>query len=187
MEHKCNALLPFTNSPRAAIEVIKSNSSEENKEAFLEELIVRKELADNFCLYSPNFKNFDGISNWAKETLNKHSQDFRPYLYSSDDFEFAKTNNKLWNYAQNQLLTTGKIHGYLRMFWAKKILEWSISPNEALAIAIYLNDKYALDSPSSNGYVGILWSICGLHDRAFQERLVIGKIRPMNGKQIKIL
>ena len=100
-------------------------------------------------------------------------------------FEKAQTQDKLWNASQNQLIKEGKIHGYLRMFWAKKIFEWSISPEEALKIAIYLNDKYAYDAPSSNGYVSILWAIAGLHDRAFQEYPVTGKIRRMTLNSLK--
>ena len=146
----------------------------------MEELIVRKELADNFCLYTKDFKTFDGIPNWAKQSLSVHSSDIRNYIYTSEELENAKTHDNLWNASQIQLIKEGRIHGYLRMYWAKKILEWTKSPDEALKIAIYLNDKYALDSPSPNGYVGILWAIGGLHDRAFQDWEVTGKIRRMS-------
>ena len=177
----------FISSQRIAVEIIKSDSSTQNKESFLEELIIRKELSDNFCLYNAKFKTFDGIPNWAKETLDKHKEDIRTNIFSLNQLENAKSYDKLWNASQNQLLREGKIHGYMRMYWAKKILEWTNSPQEALDFAIYLNDKYAFDAPSSNGYVGILWSVGGLHDRAFVERLVIGKIRPMtyNGAKSK--
>jgi len=167
-------------SQRISIEVLKSNVSRANKEAYLEELIVRKELADNFCLYSLSYKNFDGILNWAKVSLNEHRSDIKSYLYDLKEFEHAQTHDELWNACQKKLLKEGKIHGYLRMYWAKKILEWSKSPEEALNIAIYLNDKYALDGNDSNGYVGILWSIGGLHDRPFANRIVSGKIRYMS-------
>lgn len=176
--------LGFLSAQRAAIEVIKSEAADDNKEIFLEELIVRSELCDNFCLYCKNFKSFSCIANWAKETLLKHANDFRAFVYSKE-FEEAATNDKLWNLTQLQLVKTGKIHGYLRMYWAKKILEWSINPTEALKIAVYLNDKYALDAPSANGYSAILWSIAGLHDRAFMERPIIGKIRPMTCRKFK--
>ena len=174
----------FISSERVALEVIKSSATRPNKEAFLEELIVRKELADNFCLYG-DFKSFNSILNWAKETLNAHLSDIRTYIYSLEEFEKAKTHDELWNKIQLGLLETGRIHGYLRMYWAKKILEWAKSPEEALGIAIYLNDNYALDGHDPNGYVGILWSIAGLHDRPFTNRLVTGKIRYMSGKNIK--
>src|SRR5574344_244432 len=177
--------LGFISSQRVALEVIKSNVSTENKEAFLEELIVRKELADNFCLYCNSFKSLDCIPFWAKQTLIYHQNDFRPYLYSQTQFEFAQTHDKLWNACQTQLLEEGIIHGYLRMYWAKQILKWTKTPQEALKIAIYLNDKYAFDAPSANGYVGILWSIGALHDRAFQDRPITGKIRTMTFNSIK--
>lgn len=175
----------FISSQRVALVVLESSATRENKEAFLEELIVRKELADNFCLYSPSCNTLEGILPWAKATLKEHEHDIRTYVYSLEEFEQAKTHDKLWNKIQDGLIKTGKIHGYLRMYWAKKILEWSKSPQEALKIAIYLNDNYALDGNDPNGYTGILWSIGGLHDRPFTNRFVSGKIRYMNGSKIK--
>jgi deoxyribodipyrimidine photo-lyase len=149
-------------------------------EAFLEELIVRRELSDNFCYFNPKYDSFDGFHDWAKETLKKHRKDKRDFVYSLEEFENAATHEDLWNAAQKELLITGKMHGYMRMYWAKKILEWSKSPEEALRIAIYLNDKYELDGRDPNGYVGCAWSIGGVHDRAWIERPVYGKIRYMN-------
>lgn len=175
----------FISSLRIAIEVLKSKASRQNKEAFLEELIVRKELSDNFCLYAKGYKNFKGALNWAVSSLNSHKNDLRPYIYSLNEFEHGKTHDKAWNEMQLGLIKTGLIHGYLRMYWAKKILEWSKTPVEALKIAIYLNDKYALDGNDPNGYVGILWSIAGLHDRPFADRLVTGKIRYMKNIVVK--
>lgn len=169
----------FISSQRIALEVLNTPASRENKEAFLEELIVRKELADNFCLHRCDFKTLKCLPSWAQDTLESHKYDIRSYHYDLSEFEYAKTHDTLWNKIQDKLLKTGRIHGYLRMYWAKKILEWSISPEEALIIAIYLNDTYAQDGMDSNGYVGILWSIGGIHDRAFTNRLVTGKIRYM--------
>ena len=177
--------LGFISSQRIALELIKSNVSSENKEAFIEELIVRKELADNFCLYSENFKGFSSIPTWAKISLENHIQDIRPYIYTIAELEKAQTHDKLWNATQIQLIKAGFIHGYLRMYWAKKIIEWTPSADIALKTAIYLNDKYAYDSPSANGYVGILWAIGGLHDRAFFDYSVTGKIRRMTYTSIK--
>ncbi len=176
--------LGFISSQRVAIEVIKSNVPNKDKEAFLEELIVRKELSDNFCLHS-NFKDFTGIPNWAKTSLDSHKYDIKHYIYSVKDLENAQTHDELWNATQNQLIKKGIIHGYLRMYWAKKILEWTSSPNEAYEIAAYLNDKYAYDAPSANGYVGILWAIGGLHDRAFADYPITGKIRRMTYNSLK--
>ena len=177
--------LGFISSQRLALEVIKSGVSDINKEVFLEELVVRKELADNFCLYSKNYKDFTSIPNWAKVSLENHMYDIRPYIYSTEELEKAKTHDTLWNATQIQLIREGTIHGYLRMYWAKKILEWTPSPKEGLKTAIYLNDKYAYDSPSANGYTGILWAIAGLHDRAFIYYPITGKIRRMTYDSIK--
>ncbi|MCU7491523.1 MAG: deoxyribodipyrimidine photo-lyase [Ignavibacteria bacterium] len=149
-------------------------------EAFLEELIVRKELADNFCCYNENYDSFDGFPEWAKYTLNEHRADPRECIYSLEEFEKAHTHDNLWNAAQIEMVTTGKMHGYLRMYWAKKILEWTTGPEEAMKIAVYLNDKYSLDGRDPNGYTGIAWSIGGVHDRGWGERKVYGKIRYMS-------
>lgn len=177
--------LGFISSQRAALEVIKSNAEDINKEVFLEELIIQKELSDNFCLYCRNYKTLDCIPLWAKNSLMEHENDLRVYNYKLTDFENAKTHDRLWNAAQIQLINDGGIHGYLRMYWAKKILEWSQSPQTALDIAIYLNDKYSYDSPSPSGYAGILWAIGALHDRAFRNFPVTGKIRRMTYDSLK--
>jgi deoxyribodipyrimidine photo-lyase len=149
-------------------------------ESFLEELIVRRELSDNFCYYNSDYDSFKGFPEWAKKTLSAHKKDEREFIYSLKKFEEAKTHEDLWNAAQMQLVSTGKLHGYMRMYWAKKILEWSKSPEEALKISIYLNDKYELDGRDPNGYTGCAWAIGGVHDRAWAERPVYGKIRYMN-------
>lgn len=165
---------------RVVLEVMKSSVNEEIRKSFLEELIVRRELSDNFCYYNQKYDSFEGFPDWAKETLNKHRKDEREYIYSLQEFESAKTHEDLWNAAQVELATKGKLSGYMRMYWAKKILEWSKSPEEALKIAISLNDKYELDGRDPNGYVGCAWAIGGVHDRAWTERPIYGKIRYMN-------
>lgn len=167
-------------SQRIVLEVIKSKASQKAKDAFLEELIIRKELADNFCYYNPYYDSFEGFPDWAKRTLDDHRNDERENIYSLKQFELADTEDELWNAAQKEMLKTGKMHGYMRMYWAKKILQWSESPEEAIKIAIYLNDKYELDGRDPNGYTGIAWSIGGVHDRAWQERPIFGKIRYMS-------
>ena len=149
-------------------------------EDFLEELVVRKELSDNFCYYQENYDTPDAFPNWAKETVKKHAQDKRDYLYSRGELEGSLTHDELWNAAQRELVQQGTMPGYLRMYWAKKILEWTASAAEAQEQAIYLNDRYQLDGRDPNGYTGIAWSIGGVHDRAWAEREVFGKIRYMN-------
>lgn len=148
--------------------------------ALFEEMIVRKELSDNFCLYAKSYTDFSSVPAWAQTTLSQHKADKRVFTYSLDEWEHAKTHDPAWNAAQLQLRKTGKIHGYMRMYWAKKMLEWSSSPEQALKDCIYLNDQYSIDGGDPNGYVGILWSIAGLHDRSWTERPVLGKIRYMN-------
>ncbi|MBK7379238.1 MAG: deoxyribodipyrimidine photo-lyase [Ignavibacteriales bacterium] len=165
---------------RIALETQRLSGNEDSKKSFLEELIVRRELSDNFCYFNPTYDSFEGFHNWAKTSLNEHRKDKREYIYMLDEFEHAKTHEDLWNAAQREMITMGKMHGYMRMYWAKKILEWSKSPEEALKIAIYLNDKYELDGRDPNGYTGIAWSIGGVHDRPWFERAVFGKIRYMN-------
>lgn len=155
-------------------------SIEDGMNALLEEMIVRKELADNFCYFSSSYTTLAGVAEWAQKSLDQHRDDPRDYVYTRDQWEGAQTHDSSWNAAQTQLMRTGKIHGYMRMYWAKKILEWSASPENAIATAIYLNDHYSIDGGDPNGYAGILWSIGGLHDRAWFERPVYGKIRYMN-------
>jgi deoxyribodipyrimidine photo-lyase len=165
---------------RVALEAKKADVASESKDAFLEELIVRRELSDNFCFYNSNYDNPDGFPNWAKKTLREHKKDTREYIYSRKELENAKTHDNLWNAAQIEMVTRGKMHGYMRMYWAKKILQWTMSVEEAMDIAIYLNDKYELDGRDPNGYAGIAWSLGGLHDRAWNQRSVFGKIRYMS-------
>ncbi len=180
-----SALSPYlhfgqVSAQRVALEIADSRTSEKAKEAFLEELIVRRELADNFCYYEPEYDSFGAFPEWARKTLLDHRMDPRPYLYSVEEFEQARTHDELWNAAQTQMVTEGKMHGYMRMYWAKKILEWSESAQDALRTAIYLNDKYELDGRDPSGYAGIAWSIGGVHDRAWGERQIFGKIRYMS-------
>ena len=165
---------------RVAWQVEQQRCRPEAKADFLEELIVRRELSDNFCHYEPHYDQFSAFPAWAQQSLNEHRHDTRSYLYSRQQFELGQSHEALWNFCQGQLMEKGKLHGYLRMYWAKKILEWSASPEEAQAIAIYLNDKYLLDGRDPNGYAGIAWSMGGVHDRAWPERPVFGKVRYMN-------
>jgi len=157
-----------------------ARSHGEGVKAFLEESIVRRELSDNFCFYNANYDQLDGAAGWARESLLLHAADAREHVYSLDELEGAKTHEDIWNAAQTQMVRTGKMHGFMRMYWAKKILEWSPDPAEALRRAIFLNDKYSLDGRDPNGYVGCGWAIMGVHDMGWAERAVFGKIRYMN-------
>jgi deoxyribodipyrimidine photo-lyase len=165
---------------RVALEIQKAEVSSEAREAFLEELIVRRELADNYCFYNKHYDSFAGFPEWAQISLNAHRKDKREYIYSQEEFENALTHDDLWNAAQQEMVFKGKMHSYMRMYWAKKILEWTESPEVAQEICIYLNDRYELDGRDPNGYTGIAWSIGGVHDRAWKERPIFGKIRYMS-------
>jgi deoxyribodipyrimidine photo-lyase len=146
---------------------------------YLEELIVRRELSMNFVHYNSLYDEFSGLPDWAKKTLSDHSGDRREYTYRFSEFESAGTHDPYWNAAQREMVLTGKMHGYMRMYWGKKILEWSETPEEAYRTALALNNRYELDGRDPNGYAGIAWCF-GRHDRAWQERPVFGKIRFMN-------
>jgi deoxyribodipyrimidine photo-lyase len=165
---------------RVVAEVLQWSENLACREAFLEQLIVRKELADNFCYYNENYDSVAGFPAWARKTLHAHAGDARPHLYPAEQLAVARTHDALWNAGQIEMVTRGKMHGYLRMYWAKKILEWTASPEEALQIAIDLNDTYELDGRDPNGYVGIAWSIGGVHDRPWFERPVFGTVRYMS-------
>lgn len=166
---------------RVALAVKDGDARAIDRQAFLEELIVRRELAVNFVRYNPHYDSADACEPWAARTLRAHARDERKFLYREAQLENAETHDPLWNAAQKQMVLTGWMHGYMRMYWAKKILEWSPSPAEAFAIAARLNDRYELDGRDPNGYAGIAWAIVGKHDRAWgPERPVYGKIRYMS-------
>jgi deoxyribodipyrimidine photo-lyase len=149
--------------------------------AFLEELIVRRELAVNFVRYNSRFRRLASVEPWARRTISEHARDKRAYLYTEKHLANAETHDVLWNAAQRQMVISGWMHGYMRMYWAKKILEWSPSAAEAYDICVRLNDRYELDGRDPNGYAGVAWAIGGKHDRAWgPERPVYGKIRYMS-------
>lgn len=162
-----------------------SNGTRGSIASFLEELVVRAEIAENYCYYNKQYDSYEGFPEWAKVTLQKASSDRREYVYDYEAFNHAKTHDELWNAAQMQMVTTGKMHGYMRMYWAKKILEWSATPKEAMRIAVRLNDLYELDGRDPNGYVGCAWSIGGAHDRPWFGRPIFGAVRYMAESGVK--
>ncbi len=172
-------------SQRIILETLKKDTDKNSKDAFIEEILIRKELSDNFCYYEKDYDNIGSLPNWAYGSLISHVHDKRPYIYTMDDLENGATHDDLWNAAQKEMVKRAKMHGYMRMYWAKKILEWTPSIEEAIFIAIYLNDKYELDGRDPNGYTGIMWSLGGIHDRAFAPRPVFGKLRYMSYNSLK--
>ena len=151
------------------------------KDDFLDQLITWRELAINFVHFNPLYDALESAPDWAHRTLGKHAADKRNVLYSRPELEHADTHDDLWNAAQRQMLHAGWMHNYMRMYWAKKILEWSPSPAVAYQTAVYLNDKYFLDGRDPNGYAGIAWSIAGKFDRPWFDRPIFGTIRYMSG------
>jgi len=154
------------------------------RDAYLEELIVRRELSINFVHYNPQFRSLEGLPEWCRKTLAEHTSDPREYLYGVEELEAAATHDPYWNAAQKELVLGGKMHGYMRMYWGKKILEWTESPQEALRFALYLNNKYELDGRDANGFTGVAWCL-GKHDRPWGERPVFGKIRYMSANGLR--
>ncbi len=165
-----------------ALKVLETSSA--GKDAYLEELIVRRELSHNFVFFNDKYDTFKSLPPWAMRTLNFHRRDKREYIYSLEQFEKAQTHDPYWNAAQQEMVITGKMHGYMRMYWGKKILEWSKNPRTGFKIALYLNNKYELDGRDPNAFAGVAWCF-GKHDRAWSERKVFGKIRYMNAAGLK--
>lgn len=152
--------------------------------AFLNELIVWRELALNLVWYNPDYDRWEVLPRWARETLQDHAADPRPVLYTLEDLEAAQTDDPIWNAAQSALLQTGWMHNYLRMYWGKRLLVWTARPEDALRIGLYLNNKYALDGRDPSSYAGVGWCL-GLYDRPFPERPIFGRVRPMTPEGIR--
>jgi deoxyribodipyrimidine photo-lyase len=149
--------------------------------SFLNELIGWREISVNFVKHVPNYDSLECAPDWAQKTLKEHARDKRDPQYTLEELEQSKTYDELWNAAQTQMVRYGWMHNYLRMYWAKKILEWSPNPARAYEYAVILNDKYELDGRDPNGYQGIAWAIAGVHDRPWFERPIFGTIRYMSG------
>ena len=156
-----------------------------NKESFIEELIVRRELSYNFVHFNKNYDNFHYITyDWAYQTMNIHALDKKEYLYTIEDYIHFNTHDPYFNAAMREMVLLGRMHGYMRMYWCKKIIEWSPNFEEAYRIAIYLNNYYFKDGNTPNGYTGVAWCF-GKHDRAWTERPIFGKLRYMNSNGLK--
>lgn len=152
---------------------------------FLEELIVRRDLAYNFCHFNKHHATYRGLPAWGRKTLQDHGRDSRPSLYTLDQLERGKTHDAYWNAAQLEMAYSGRMHGYMRMYWCKQLLLWTKKPADAFMTAVFLNDKYQLDGRDPSGYAGIAWALGGLHDRPWFEKPVFGKIRVMNSRGLE--
>lgn len=181
-----SGLSPYINfgqlsAQRVALELVEARLAHkslwEPSKDFIDALIVHRELAENFCEYNRFYDKIEGFPKWARDSMEAHTKDPRAHVYTLRDFENGATHDPLWNAAHKQMVNTGMMHGYLRIYWAKKILEWSRNPETALQTAIALNNRYSLDGRDPAGYAGIAWCIGGVHDRPCQERPIFGLVR----------
>jgi deoxyribodipyrimidine photo-lyase len=162
-----------------ALEARSSKSRKDNIDSFVEELVVRRELSMNFVFYNDDYDSFSNLPGWAKETLRQHKDDEREYTYTRKQLENARTHDEYWNAAMREMVHTGYMHNYMRMYWGKKILEWSNTPEHAYRTTLYLNNKYFLDGRDPNSFANVAW-VFGQHDRGWTEREVYGKVRYMS-------
>jgi deoxyribodipyrimidine photo-lyase len=173
-------------SQSVALKVRRSDAPEPAKEKYLDQLIIKKELSDNFCLRTPEYDTVGAFPEWARKSLNDHRSDPREHVYTLEQFENGQTHDPLWNAAQMEMVKSGTIHGALRAYWADKILEWTSSPEEAFEIALYLNDRYELDGGDPNGYTGIAMVIGGLYGRPWRSKDILGKVRSLTYTEMRL-
>jgi len=161
-----------------------SSGSRSDRDAFLEELIVRRELAINFVEHTSDYDRYACLPDWARQTLDEHRDDERDHVYTRKQLEAADTHDRYWNAAMREMVETGYMHNYMRMYWGKKILEWSNTPEHAFRTTLALNNKYFLDGRDASSYANVAWCF-GLHDRSWTERPVFGKVRYMNDRGLE--
>ncbi len=182
---RCSSLSPYLHfgqiSPvEVALKVARTeNCALADREAFLEQLVVRRELSINFVTHVPRYDRFSAVPDWARRTLREHRGDERPVQYTRPKLEAAETHDPYWNAAMKEMVKTGYMHNYMRMYWGKKIIEWSASPERAYRTILGLNNKYFIDGRDPNSYTSVAW-LFGLHDRPWTERAIFGKVRYMN-------
>ena len=162
-----------------ALEARKTSTENKNVESLVEELVVRRELSFNFVFYNDGYDSYSNLPGWAKKTLEEHKDDAREYSYTQKQLENAETHDEYWNAAMREMVHTGYMHNYMRMYWGKKILEWSNTPEHAYRTTLYLNNKYFLDGRDPNSFANVAW-VFGQHDRGWTERDVYGKVRYMS-------
>jgi deoxyribodipyrimidine photo-lyase len=182
---RCSSLSPYLHFGQISpVEVSlkvrdTENCSLADREAFLEQIVVRRELSINFVLHQRRYDHYSAVPDWARRSLRNHGKDPRPYTYSLATLEAAETHDPYWNAAMLEMLKTGSMHNYMRMYWGKKIIEWSASPQRAHRMILRLNNKYFIDGRDPNSYASVAW-LFGLHDRPWTERNVFGMTRYMN-------
>jgi deoxyribodipyrimidine photo-lyase len=167
-----------------ALTARRAKTKKDNIEAFVEELVVRRELSMNFVFYTPDYDSYSNLPDWAKKTLEEHRDDGREHTYTRRQLESAQTHDEYWNAAMKEMVHTGYMHNFMRMYWGKKILEWSNTPEHAYRTTLYLNNKYFLDGRDPNSFANVAW-VFGQHDRGWTEREVYGKVRYMSASGLK--
>ncbi len=167
-----------------AVQIKESGSGGENEKSYIEELIVRRELPMNFCFFEEDYDKYSALPNWTQKTLGEHRDDVRPVQYTRAEMESAETHDDFWNAAMREMIYTGYMHNYMRMYWGKKILEWCNTPEYAHETLLYFNNKYFLDGRDANSFSNALW-IFGLHDQPWKEREIFGKVRYMSYAGLK--
>ena len=155
-----------------------AGETEETVDSFIEEVVVRRELAHNYVWHEPDYDSFAALPDWARATLDAHESDQREAIYTASELEAGKTEDRAWNAAMTEMRDTGYLHNHLRMYWGKQILRWTNTPRHAHRVALELNNRYLYDGRDANSYANVSW-IFGLHDRAFGETEIYGKVRPM--------
>ena len=185
----CSGMSPYLHfgqiSPLdIALRVQASDAPRAASDAYLEQLVVRRELSMNACGFNPAYDRYDSLPAWALATLDKHRADRREFVYAPAQWEAGATHDPCWNAAQAEMVRSGRMHNYMRMYWGKKLLEWSRTPEEAFDTALHLNNKYELDGRDPNGFVGVAWCF-GRHDRPWTERPVFGTVRYMNANGLR--
>lgn len=187
---QCSHLSPYLHfgqiSPLRLVHAARQTKgiADEDRASFIEELVVRRELAHNYVRFTKNYDQFTAMPNWAQKSMAEHAEDRREHVYDIGTLEACETHDPFWNAAMREMVRTGFMHNYMRMYWGKKILEWSPSYEEAFKRTLLLNNKYFLDGRDANSFANVGW-IYGLHDRAWTERPVFGKLRYMNANGLK--
>jgi len=169
---------------QVALDVQGADAPIQDREAYLEELVVRRELACNYVHFTPRYDRFEALPAWAQGTLTRHAADRRPAVYTVEELETGQTADPYWNAAMLEMKATGYMHNYMRMYWGKKVLEWSPTPEQGYYAAVHLNDKYFLDGRDPSGYANVGW-VFGLHDRPWGERPVFGSVRSMTARGLE--
>jgi deoxyribodipyrimidine photo-lyase len=164
--------------------VVESGAPSRERDAFVEEAVVRRELTMNFVHHTDDYDRYSCLPDWARESLAKHADDPREHTYSDDELVAGDTHDPYWNAAMKEMRDTGYMHNYMRMYWGKKILEWTPDPEEAFARTLRMNNRYFLDGRDPNSYANVAWCY-GVHDRGWPERPVFGKVRYMNANGLR--